>query len=381
MRSSRSTLSLIDRYIGQQLVIALVAVTGGLVALIWLTQSLRFIELVVNRGLSLRVFLELTGLLIPNFVLVILPITTFVVVQFIYQRLAGDRELTVMRAAGLSTWALARPALVVAGGTTAVAFMLSLVIVPISNTAFRQFQFEIRNRVAAFLLQDGVFTPVSDDLMVYVRSRDNDGTLHGIMVDDNRQKDAHATILAASGRLVPGVGAPQVVLYDGSREEIDRQTGRLDMLTFDTNSITLAGSAHDDLQRFRDPTEMSFGELVNPAPGVVGERDRPRLLVEANKRLSGPLEVLTFSLVALVAGLRGSFQRHGNVLRPLVAVATVVALLALGLAVNNLAGRAPSLTPLIWLQPLLPAAVAIWLLSERMARPARDAGALVEDVG
>lgn len=91
--------------------------------------------------------------------------------------------------------------------------------------------------------------------------------------------------------------------------------------------------------------------------------------------------MLTFSLVALVAGLRGSFQRHGNVLRPLVAVATVVALLALGLAVNNLAGRAPSLTPLIWLQPLLPAAVAIWLLSERMARPARDAGALVEDVG
>ena len=31
---------------------------------------------------------------------VILPITTFVVVQFIYQRLASDRELTVMRSAG-----------------------------------------------------------------------------------------------------------------------------------------------------------------------------------------------------------------------------------------------------------------------------------------
>ena len=56
-------------------------------------------------------FLQLTSLLIPSFVAVILPITTFVVVQFVYQRLAGDRELTVMRAAGLSPWALARPAL------------------------------------------------------------------------------------------------------------------------------------------------------------------------------------------------------------------------------------------------------------------------------
>ncbi len=381
MRPSRTSPSRIDRYIGQQLLIALIAVTGGLVALIWLTQSLRFVELVVNRGLSLRVFLQLTGLLIPNFVLVILPITTFVVVQFVYQRLAGDRELTVMRAAGLSTWALARPALAVAGGATVVAFVLSLVIVPNSNAAFRQFQFEIRNRVAAFLLQDGVFTPVSDDLMVYVRSRDTDGTLHGIMVDDNRQKDAHATILAASGRLIPGDGAPQVVLYDGSRQEIDRQTGRLDMLTFETNSIVLAGSAHDNSQRFRDATEMSFGELVDPPPGLVADRDRPRLLVEANKRLSGPLEVLTFTFVALVAGLRGAFQRHGNVLRPLAAVATVVGLLALGLAINNLAGRVPALTPLIWLQPLVPAAIAIWLLSERPARPVRTTGALAGGAG
>ena len=82
----RALLSQLDRYIFRQLLIALVATTGGLVALIWLTQSLRFVELVVNRGLSLAVFLRLTGLLVPNFVAVILPITTFVCVQFVYQR-------------------------------------------------------------------------------------------------------------------------------------------------------------------------------------------------------------------------------------------------------------------------------------------------------
>ena len=354
--------SRLDRYVASQLLVALVAVTGGLVALIWLTQSLRFVELVVNRGLSLRVFLELTGLLIPNFVLVILPITTFVVVQFIYQRLAGDRELTVMRAAGLSTWALARPALAVAAVSTVVAFGLSLVVVPASNTAFRTFQFEIRNRVAAFLLQDGVFTPVSDDLTVYVRARDPDGTLRGILVDDARQKNAHATILAASGRLLPTEGAPQVVLFDGSRQELDARTGRLDVLTFDRNSISLSANSHEDAQRFRDAAEMSLGELFHPPPGLVSDRDRPRLLVEANKRLSAPLEVLTFTLVALVAGLLGPFQRHGNFVRPMVAVIVVVGLLAIGLALTNLAGRLPSLMPLIWVQPLLPAAIAAWLL-------------------
>ena len=71
----------LDRYIFRQLGLSLLAATSGLVALIWLTQSLRFVELVVNRGLSLLVFLNLTGLLIPNFVAVILPITTFVVIS------------------------------------------------------------------------------------------------------------------------------------------------------------------------------------------------------------------------------------------------------------------------------------------------------------
>src|ERR1700749_3518535 len=113
MRSGKM-ISRLDIYIFRQVMFALVVATGGLTALIWLTQSLRFVDLVVNRGLSFFVFMHLTGLLIPSFVLVILPITTYIVTQFIYQRLSTDRELMVMRAAGLSPWSLARPALAVA---------------------------------------------------------------------------------------------------------------------------------------------------------------------------------------------------------------------------------------------------------------------------
>ncbi len=352
----------IDRYVLRQLALALVAVTGGLVALIWLTQSLRFVELVVNRGLSLRVFLELTCLLIPNFVAVILPITTFVVVQFIYQRLAGDRELTVMRAAGLSPSSLARPALALAAGAVAICYVLNIFIVPASFGAFREYQFEIRNRVAAFLLQEGVFTPVSDDLTVYVRSRDADGTLHGILVDDARQKNSRATILAERGRLVGTADTPRVLMFNGSRQELDKQTGRLNVLKFSENAIDLVQGTKGDEQRFRDATEMSIGELLHPPPGLVNERDIPRLRVEAHRRLSTPLTAASFTLLALLAVLTGSFRRHGNILRPMISVLTVVALLALGLAVNNLAIRQPQLLPLIWIYATLPGVICAWLL-------------------
>lgn len=352
----------IDRYVLRQLLLALFAVSGGLVALIWLTQSLRFVELVVNRGLSFRAFFQLTSLLIPNFVAVILPITTFVVVQFVYQRLAGDRELTVMRAAGLSQAALARPALLLAVFAMASCFLLNIWVVPAAFTEFREYQFEIRNRLAAFLLEEGVFTPVSDDLTVYVRARDRDGTLRGIMVDDARQKNSHATIFAERGRLIANDGPPRVLLLDGSREEIDRQTGRLNVLTFAQNSVDLTQSGKGEATRLRDPTEMSVEELLHPALGVVADRDLPKLLVEAHRRLASPFTALSFSFVALVASLTGTFRRHGGIVRPLVAVLTVVGLLAIGLAVTNLATRNTALIPLIWLQALLPAVICAWLL-------------------
>lgn len=351
----------IDRYLLRQLVLGLLAVTLGLALLIWLTQSLRFVELVVNRGLSLRVFIQLTSLLLPNFIAIILPITSFVVVHFVYHRLSGDRELTVMRAAGLSPAVLARPALILAGMVMLLGWCLNLWLVPASFGAFREFQFEIRNKVAAFLLQEGVFTQVSDNLTVYVRARDPDGTLRGILVDDARDPTSHATILAESGRLSIEGDTPRVLLVNGTRQELDHRTGRLNVLSFAENTVQLADGDKGAEQRFRDPAEMSTSELLDPRSAVFA-RDIGKLRVEAHRRLSSPLTTLGFTLIALAAVLMGPFRRHGSLLRPFVAILIVVALVAGGLAVANLAARAPSLVPLIWLHAAAPALIAGWML-------------------
>jgi lipopolysaccharide export system permease protein len=154
-------MKLLDRYILRQLTLGLLAVTAGLAALVWLTQSLRFIELVLDRGLSLVVFLELTSLMMPGFVVVILPITTFIVVLFVHVRMNTDRELVVLRATGLSPLRLARPGLVLALGAVAIGYVLQIWLVPVSQGAFRMWQFEIRNEMAAILLQEGCARPTA----------------------------------------------------------------------------------------------------------------------------------------------------------------------------------------------------------------------------
>jgi lipopolysaccharide export system permease protein len=358
--ASGKMISRLDSYIFRQVLFALVMATGGLTALIWLTQSLRFVDLVVNRGLSFFVFIHLTSLLIPSFVAVILPITTYVVIQFVYQRMATDRELTVMRAAGLSPWRLARPALAVAALTTVAGYGLSIWGVPAATTNFKTFQWEIRNRLAAFLLQDGVFTPLSDQLTVYVRSRDQDGTLRGILVDDARDPTAHATILAERGRLLDGPHGPLVLLLDGSRQVIDHQSGRLDMLTFKQNELDLADATKEDAARPIDMSELPLSALLDPHP--LFERDRAKWAAEGHRRLTEPLTTLSYAMVGLFSALGGIFRRHGGFVRPLATVGVMVGLLAAGLAFGTLAARDDSLLGLMWLHATVPAIVCAWLL-------------------
>jgi lipopolysaccharide export system permease protein len=343
----------LDWYIFRQLMLAMLAVTFGLTMLIWLVQSLRFVDLVVNHGLSLWVFLKLTGLLIPSFIAVILPITTFVVVQFIYQRLAGDRELTVMRAMGLSPAALSRPVMAAVALVMTAGYLLNLSIVPASLSAFGQFQWEIRNQIAAFLLQEGVFTPISDDVTVYVRSRDPDGTLRGVLIDDARNKSARATILAERGQLVEASDGLHVLLYDGSRQEVEPQTGRLNILTFHENLVDLSSPTRSQGERMMSMSEVSLRQLLHPPPTLT-RIDQSRWVTEGNKRLTTPIATLTYALLALLSVLTGSFRRHASIVRPLLSVGGVVALLALSLALESLAARDNASLPLMWAEAIIP---------------------------
>jgi lipopolysaccharide export system permease protein len=355
----------IDRYIFRQLAGGLLAVTAGLAALVWLTQSLRFIELVLDRGLSLTVFIELTSLMLPGFIAVILPITTFVVVLFVYVRMNSDRELVVMRAAGLSPLRLARPAISLALISVAAGYMLNLWLVPLSHGAFRMWQFEIRNQMAAILLQEGVFSSVGNDLTVYARARERDGTLRGILVHDQREPGAPVTIIAEQGRITTAPLGPRVLLINGVRQQMEAgrngQPPRLNTLSFAENSLDLARATRQEEVRARDSRERSIPELLDPDPAEgLRPRDVARFYGEAHQRMSAPLTALSYAMVALAVALTGQFRRHGGGLRLAAGIGITVGLLALGLTIGNLATRENAFVWLIWVHAVVPGLVALW---------------------
>jgi lipopolysaccharide export system permease protein len=187
------------KYIARHLIHSTLLITFSLTSIVWLTQALRFIDFIVNQGVSIMVFLKLTILLIPSLVLMILPAALFCSVLFVYNKLKADSELIVMQASGLSRWRLTIPALQVAAGVAVLAYCIAFYLQPASYGKFRDMQSFLRNNYVSILLQEGVFSNPVEGLTVFIRERDKDGTLHGILVHDNRNQQAPITMMAESG--------------------------------------------------------------------------------------------------------------------------------------------------------------------------------------
>ena len=346
-------MNVLDRYILRQSFSIMLFVTAALSAAVWLAQSLRLVDLIVNRGLSVEVFLYLALLILPRFLDIVLPIGAFIAVLFVFNRLTSESELVVMRAAGLGPMTLARPVFVLAAIGFAVLMSLSAYFLPASNREFKDLQFEIRNRFVSALLQEGTFTTISDKLTIYIGGRDDRGQVTGLLINDRRDPQHPVTILAERGAFADDAQASRIIMVNGSRQSYDRTSGKLSVLTFDRYTLDLNMLRDAPVVRFRDAQERFLGELFWP-PEQLSPPLRRSFLVEGHQRILVPLTIFSFAMIPLACLLPGELNRRGQVRRVLLAVGIAFVFQALDLGVKNLASRNLALIPLLYLIDLLP---------------------------
>jgi lipopolysaccharide export system permease protein len=351
----------LDRYILRQCFGVMIFVTAALSAAIWLAQSLRLIDLIVNRGLSIDVFLYLAALILPRFLDIVLPVGVFIAVLFTFNRLTAESELVVMRSAGLSHFALAKPVLMLAAIAFLVLMSLSIYFLPASNRAFKDLQFEIRNRFVSSLIQEGTFTTISDKLTIYVRSRDDRGEVVGLLINDSRNPQRQVTIVAERGAFVDSPAGSRIVMANGNRQQFDTETGKLSLLTFDSYTLDLDTVRDAPVIRFREPQERFLGELFFPPPDT-DAFFRQGFLIEAHQRILVPLSAFSFSLIPLACLLPGELNRRGQLKRVLGAIGFAFLFELLDLGVNNIAGRHTAAIPLMYLVDLLPLVLGLGIL-------------------
>ena len=304
----------------RQLLVTTVIVGTVMTGVIWLFVAVRAVEHIVNRGVSVKIFLYLSALQIPNFFVHIVPFAVFIATIFVYSRLSSDRELVVLQAAGLSPLSLAKPALHLALFSVILGYCLTLYVTPMSYQGFRNLQWDIRYSFAHVLLKEGVFNSISNKITIFIRERKGQSELRGILYHDTQKMEKPVTIIAERGVLQKSTGGARVTVFDGNRQELQTKNNRLSVLYFDQYTIDISGFTPKPQNRFREARERTIEELLQLQLQDLGNpRDFGKFKVEGHQRLTTPINTLVFSLIALVCLLLGDFSRRGQSKRVILA--------------------------------------------------------------
>ncbi|MBR1777638.1 MAG: LPS export ABC transporter permease LptF [Alphaproteobacteria bacterium] len=356
-------MKIITQYILKQMLFGFILITAGLLMIVWLSQSLRLFDMLLNSKVSVWLFIRLTMMLIPGYLAIISPIALFAVALFTYNRLIADRELIILRAAGMSPLQLAKPVMAIGFLFTLLGFYISLSLVPQAIANFRELRWKIQHDISHLLIQEGEFNDITNGVTVYIRTKNNDGSLEGIILHDQHTPGTQVTLLAEKGTIIYRDGIPQISMKNGSRQEVSTKTGRFSILYFDYYNMDFVSNREKAANRFKNPGERSLKELFyTPREALPNLKTFRRFRLEGFKRLSLPFYNLSFMMIAAAGLLTGSFNRRGHNKRIIVTVLIMAGVQVAELGAESLCMRNLNYAPLLYVLSISPAFICLYIL-------------------
>ncbi len=361
MESEHVMLSGFSRYILIQALGPMLLATLALTGIIWLTQALRLLDVIIAQGQSAGTYFFLTLLSIPSVLTLVLPIALFIGILYALHRLYSDSELVVMFSAGISRWGVAGPLLLLTGIVSVAILTLNMYLAPAGLREVKRRLYEIRADFATALIREGAFNNPINGLTVYVRNRKLDGTIEGILVHDNRDPAEPVTYMAETGTLVISNTGPRMVMFNGNIQRASKTDGNdsLSLLYFDKYTYDLSEFGNGPADEYYEGRERYLGDLLWPEPDdIYAANFKPKLLAEAHDRLASVFYAFMLTFIALASLISAEFNRRGYAFRLAAAATLALGARLVALVIYNGTVAVPEMAILMYLFPLSVCALA-----------------------
>lgn len=329
---------LLSRYLLKTTVITTLLISVVLTLIIWLTQTLRLLDFVLNGGAPMSLFGAMLVLIIPRFFEVILPLSLALGTVYSLNKFSMDSELVIMQNSGLSPLRLAQGLILFS--LTIALFILALSgwITPMANRQMDRLRDIVKSEYSLGMLRPGIFNTIGSETTVYIAERTSLQDLRGVFIHTTKPGEPATTITAQQGGLISHNGKPLVVVFNGTRQQFNPKTGGIDNLKFERYSLDLSSLTNSIEKLHRDPNEKTIMELWQTPLSQLSDKDAQRSVAELHSRLSRPLLALAFALMSFVPFLIGRFNRRGQAKRMSMIIGGILALQILSMVSSSLAG-------------------------------------------
>lgn len=352
----------LDKYILRQCLTPFALILLVTTAIVWATQSLQRIEIIVDHGQGLGVFLFLSLLIIPSLIAVIIPFALFGAVVYALYRLHSDSEIAVMFAAGVSRQRIAAPLLLVTSVAALATLYVNIDLMPRTYRVMKQTVAEIRADFVTSLLHSGEFVDATDGFTVYVDEVKPGGQLVGLLINDYRNAEDRKTYMAQRAILQETDVGPLLLLKNGNIQSVDDYSGNVDIVRFEDWAINISTFQQGPGELQLEMTERYLGELLQPDLSKPYDRiNADKLKAEGHARLASPLYAFAYVLIGLYSLIGGAYTRRSYFLRVAAAGAAIFGLRVIGFMTQNVAGATGEMW-MAYATPLAAIGVAAFLL-------------------
>jgi lipopolysaccharide export system permease protein len=299
---------LLDRYLAREILLPFAAALLFLTQILLATQVLAQADVLFGSGVSLVDLGLMILALMPHFLGYVIPVAFLLGAVLGVGRLAEDREVVALGAAGLSPARLVRVPLALGVVVAAAGLWLSLSVEPASMRAARLRLNDIVKRNVTNDVRPGTFYDQIPGYTLYAE-RVRGGRWENVLIHDRSTESAPVLALARRGRLEP-VGAGEemrLVLEDGEVHREEAGTDEYVTAGFGRAEVMVGlGTALRDRSGLASASrELTLGDLRARIADARARGDGKGVLRfegYLHRRISAPLAVIAFAILAVPIG-------------------------------------------------------------------------------
>lgn len=352
---------LLSRYLAKHVVLTTLMISLVLTLIIWLMQSLRLLDFIINGGAPLSIFGSMLVLTVPRFYEIILPLSLAIGIVYSLNKLNTDSEVVIMQNSGASPLQLAGGVLIFSVFISLFVFFLSGWTTPMANRELDRLRNVVKSDYGLGMLRAGVFNVIGEDTTIYITDRSDLQDLRGVFIHFNKEGEPPTTITAERGGLVMQDGKPYVVVVNGVRQQFSPENGVIEKLKFQNYSLDLSSLVNKAPDLRLDPNDHTLGQLWR-GEGKDESTTQASLNAEMHKRISRPFMTLAFSMLAIVPFLCGYHSRRGQPWRMIWISVGLILLQGLNMAFVQMSGRSVLGIALLYGIPLVTILICLLIL-------------------
>ena len=342
---------IISNYIFKQTLRNVVVSTMVFISVVWLSQSFKTIKLIINKGAGISDFMILSAYSFPSWFIIALPFGIFAGSMISYVRLENDKEIIVMKAAGISFLGISRPAIIIAIIASIILFLNVHFLLPISYANFKSLQDEIRNSSQEIIIKDNIFVDLNNTQTIYIGKLGKNNKFEEIFIQDRTNTEKVIEFFSKDGYLSRKKNKIFLSMNEGTRisTNLDNISTIMDFKKYDL--IIKSDKVKENEIRVIEYNEYNFFELIKKAND--DKVNKGKLLAEAHNRNIICLLPIIYTLIVMISALNGSHTRNPSIIRNISSVGLLILVQSLTIILKNMVHFNLALLPMMYLFPLI----------------------------